>query len=268
MDAKEIESESRFIWKLIFHILITPFTLLLVIFGKKKFKDLFQPFTDIVKFVSQPKFSITIIIINVVLFFLSSFFSEGFFNSLLLYPQDIMGFRFLSLITAGFLHANWAHLTGNMIAIFIFGRVVEREIGHVKTALVYFGALIISGVFSSLIHIFLMGDNTPGLGASGALMGLIATAILMNPFYITRQLLFPLPIMVVGWLAVYADIIGILNPAEDGIGHLAHIGGLISVAIIGYMLGLEERQKMKKGLIINLLSLLAFGMYIFMVKGI
>ncbi|MBW2984900.1 hypothetical protein KY361_07295, partial [Candidatus Woesearchaeota archaeon] len=74
-------------------------------------------------------------------------------------------------------------------------------------------------------------------------------------FYFTYELLIPLPVMVVGWLAIYADIIGILNPVEDGIGHLAHIGGFISIALIMFLLGIEERSKLKKGLIINIASL-------------
>jgi hypothetical protein len=53
---EDIESESKFIWKFILHILITPITLLLVIFKKKEFKDLFQPFTDLFKFGSVEKF--------------------------------------------------------------------------------------------------------------------------------------------------------------------------------------------------------------------
>ena len=68
---EEIQSESKFIWNLIFHIIITPITLLLVIFGKKDFKSLFQPFVDIVKFIFEPKFTITIIILNIAIFITS-----------------------------------------------------------------------------------------------------------------------------------------------------------------------------------------------------
>jgi len=253
---EDIESENKFIWKFIWHILITPITLLLVIFKKKEFKDLFQPFTDLFKFIFEPKFTIAIIIINVVLFFGSFFFlSEQMFNSFINYPTDLLNFRFQTLITAGFLHANLAHLIGNMIGIFIFGRVVEKQLGFFKTFLVYFGALIVSGLFTSLIHLFIIGDNIGGLGASGALMGLISTAILLNPFYITYELLIPLPIMIDGWLAIYADMAGILNPVEDGIGHFAHIGGFISIGLIMFLIGIDERSKLKRGLIINIISL-------------
>ena len=63
---------------------------------------------------------------------------------LISYPSDLLTFRFHTLITSGFLHADIFHLLGNMLGIFIFGRVMERKLGFFKTFLIYFGALIIS----------------------------------------------------------------------------------------------------------------------------
>ena len=251
-----IQSESRFVWKLIFQILITPFTLILLLFGKRKLGDLFRPFTDIIKFLFEAKFAIAMITVNVTVYFISLYLSKDVINSLIHYPINIFSVKAYTLITSGFLHANLSHLVLNMVGIFIFSRVVERKLGIGKTALVYFCALIISNVFSSVIHIFILGTNVGAVGASGALMGLVATAILIDPFYITHELIMPLPVMVVGWLTIYADISGILNPVEDGIGHFAHLGGFISIAIIMYLLGVEDRKKLKKGFIMNIVSLL------------
>ena len=87
-------------------------------------------------------------------------------------------------------------------------------------------------------------------------MGLVSVSILLNPFYLTHELIIPLPIMVTGWLALYADLAGILNPATDGIGHFAHFGGFLSVGLLAFALGVEERSSLKKGLIINIISLI------------
>jgi membrane associated rhomboid family serine protease len=254
---KNIDSETKFLLKFIWHILLTPITLILVILKKKEPKSLFQPFHDLLKFLLEPKFTISIIIINIICFFASLiFFNEQFFLSLINYPNDLLNFRFHTLITSGFLHADLSHLLWNMLGIFIFGRVVEKKLGSYKTGFIYFGSLLLSGLFSSLIYLFLVGKNIGGLGASGALMGLIATAILLDPFYITYESIIPLPIMILGWFAIYADIIGILNPTADGIGHLAHIGGFISITLLMFFLGIEQRSKLKKGLIINIISLI------------
>jgi membrane associated rhomboid family serine protease len=254
-NMKAIQSESRFVWKLILQLLLTPFTLILFVFGKRKLKDIFQPFIHIFHFLFEAKFTITIIMINIAVYFFSFYLKQDTLQSLILYPSDILSFKAYTLVTSGFLHANITHLIGNMIGIFIFGRILERRLGTAKTALIYFGALIISNIFSSVIHLYVLGDNAGGIGASGALMGLVATAMLIDPFYITYELLLPLPVMFVGWLTLYADVTGILNPVEDGIGHFAHIGGFLSIAVIMYFLGIEDRKRMQKGLMVNIVSL-------------
>jgi len=261
---EEVESESKFVWNFLLKILLTPITLILVLFGKKEFKELFEPFRLLFHFIFEAKTVIILIIANIGAYIWSMFLPDATFNSLMHYPSDLFSVRAYSLITSGFLHASLEHLLGNMLALFIFGRVVERKFGAAKTALIYFGALIISGIFSSLIDTFITGSNVPGLGASGAIMGLVAAAMLIDPFYITYDLIIPLPIMIDGWIAIYADISGVINPTDDGIGHFAHIGGYLSVIILLFLLHKEERDKMKKGLIVNLVSLAILGIIYFL----
>jgi membrane associated rhomboid family serine protease len=70
--------------------------------------------------------------------------------------------------------------------------------------------------------------------------------------------------MILGWFTIYADITGILSPISDGIGHFAHIGGFISIGILTYMMGDDDKSKLKKGLIVNVISLIIFfGLYFF-----
>ena len=263
---EEVESESKFFWKIILHIIILPITLFLVIIGKKEFKELFEPIRLFFEFIFQAKFTLALIIINSVIFIWSAFWNESTIDLLMSYPSDLLSSRAYTIITSGFMHASWEHLLGNMLALFIFGRVVERKLGAGKTSLVYFGALIISGVFSSVIDL-LSGSNIPGLGASGAIMGLVAAAILLNPFYFTYELIVPLPIMLVGWITIYADITGILNPVEDGIGHFAHLGGFLSITLLLFLLSREDKQTLKKGFYINIFSLIFFSIIYFLFIG-
>ncbi len=258
---KDIDSETMFILRMIFYILITPITLILVIFRVRRWDDLLEPFRVLFEFIFEPKLTITLILANIIVFFASIFFmNDAGITKFINYPQDLLDFRFYTLITAGFFHANLLHLFSNMAALFIFGRVVERRLGFGKTLTVYFGALVISSLISSFIHLVILKDNIGGLGASGAIMGLVATAILLDPFYLNYSLIIPIPIMILGWTAIYADISGILNPIEDGIGHFAHIGGFISIALLMYFFGTEEKTKMKWGMIINILTLILVGL--------
>ncbi|MFP4118076.1 MAG: rhomboid family intramembrane serine protease [Candidatus Woesearchaeota archaeon] len=249
-----ISSETATLIDLLRLTIVLPFHLIMYLLGKEDFKEVVGPFRTIVSFLTEARFTVIIISINVVMFVASLFFPSAWISMLGISPLNLFEGRWYTLITAGFLHADAAHLLGNMIFLLVFGRVLERRLGSTKTALIYFGALIISGVFSNLVY-FIMGVDILGIGASGALMGLVAAGMLLDPFYITYFFVFPLPIMVVGWTAIYSDITGILTPMDTNIGHMAHMGGFLSITVLMYFFTDQERSDLRKGLLINLLSL-------------
>jgi len=129
--------------------------------------------------------------------------------------------------------------------------------GTAKTLFIYFGALVISMLFSLVIYIALMHKNVAVIGASGAVMGLMSTAMLIAPFSITWEMLLPIPTMVKGWMFFYADLKGFLGGETDGTSHLAHLCGFLSVMIMVYFLSREDRTKLTAGLIVNIMSLAA-----------
>ncbi len=258
---EDIKSETGFLWVLIKSILLWPITLILVLFGKKKPVELFNPIIEIWKFIFEAKFTLTIIIINIlVFFFLQIPLGPDFTDKYSLYPLDLLKFNFLSLFTAGFLHQSLAHLLGNMAAIFIFGRVVEKKLGFFKTAIVYFIGLIIASLFHSITYLILGNLDMGGLGASGAISGLIAAAMLLDPFYLSYELIVPLPVFLLGGLTLYANISGIINPTDTSIGYYAHLGGFLSMTLLFFFFSSEDKQKLRKGLIINLILFFLFGL--------
>lgn len=247
MDKKsESYALLRFIWGLI----KLPFILILALFGKRKANDILAPFKNIITDILAPRFTITLIGINIAIFIASIFIPDQTLNTLLFYPADVFSAKAYTLITSGFLHANTAHLLGNMLALYVFGRVVELEIGKGKTALIYFSAMILGGLFYSLTDILIFQTGYPALGASGAVMGMVATAILLKPFTFVYEFIIPLPVFILGWLTILADITGLLSSADDGIAHFAHIGGFL--AIFALMPFIEEKNKLWKGLLMNL----------------
>jgi len=151
------------------------------------------------------------------------------------------------MISSWFLHANLIHLTGNLLALFVFGRIIEKRFGPGKTLMIYF----VSAIFSDIVAA-LFGQG--GIGASGAIAGLIGVAILVDPFYISFFMVgIPLPIIILGWAFIITDITGILIPKEfDNIGHFAHLGGYIAASLIFFLVTPEERKNMLKGLFINI----------------
>jgi len=75
------------------------------------------------------------------------------------------------LFTSMFLHANPAHLAGNAIFLLIFGTSLEEQVSVRKWLVTYFS----SGLVGNIAFLFLGGDAI-GVGASGAIWGLLAAA--------------------------------------------------------------------------------------------
>lgn len=146
----------------------------------------------------------------------------------------------VSLITSAFLHGSATHLIGNMIFLCLFGFTVEQTLGAKRFLALY----LLSGACGDLGDLLARwGSTTIGLGASGAISGLMAAyAVLYGKqrirfFY---QLLFyfdyvkaPAIILLPAWIA--HEFLQQLINSEGGIAYMAHAGGLISGAIVAYI---------------------------------
>jgi len=204
----------------------------------------------VISWILQPKFTILLIILNLAMYFWSSTWSEQYFKSLVFRPEVIYNLNFAPMITSWFLHSSWPHLIGNLIFLFIFGRVVERRFGAVKTAFIYFGAAIISDLIAGLV--FQQG----GIGASGAIAGLIAAAVVADPFYLNYAVFgIPIPIVILGWVAIFTDILGLIKPIETNIGHTAHLAGFFGISLLIYLLNRKDK-KIRQGFFINILTII------------
>jgi membrane associated rhomboid family serine protease len=78
------------------------------------------------------------------------------------------------LITAGFLHSGFFHLLFNMFALYVLGSLLEPAVGRLRFGLIYFVSLL-SGSFGAL----LLQPDSPTVGASGAVFGVMAAAVLV-----------------------------------------------------------------------------------------
>ena len=183
---------------------------------------------------------------------------EMFIGRFILSPHNLfVKGNITSVITSGFIHRDVQHLAFNMMGVFIFGSIVEKRFGTAKTVLVYFGALFLSMFFAITVYTFFLDKNVAIIGASGAVMGLVSCAMLADPFAITYELIVPTPVMLKAWFFFYADLRGFLGGEKDGVSHLAHILGFLSITVIFYLLDKEDRRILFKGLIVNIISFVA-----------
>ncbi len=201
----------------------------------------------IFRWVVQAKATFLLMLTAIIMYVYSLRLSQEQFQSLVFTPEAIKTLDFVPMISSWFLHANLTHLIGNLIFLLVFGRIVERRFGFFKMLLIFFGSAILSDLISGAVF------GQGGIGASGAIAGLIAAAMIVDPFYWTFVLGIPIPIILVGWIAVFTDISGLLNPVADNIGRIAHLGGFFATSLVIYFMDKRD-VKIKRGFLINTLT--------------
>ena len=147
----------------------------------------------------------------------------------------LVGKDYQRVLSSAFLHVSWMHLIFNMIALYIFGKVLEGTMGMGNYALLYFGSLLAGSGFALYIHRN-HGDYS-AVGASGGVSGLVFAYIAMFPGAEIGMIF--LPIHIPGWafglLYMLYSIYGIRSQ-RDNIGHEAHFGGAVAGLLIAMAL--------------------------------
>jgi rhomboid protease GluP len=175
-----------------------------------------------------------LILLNLV-FFLTTLISGGFSVPILLR----LGAKFGPLIVAGewqrlllcmFLHGSIWHLFFNMYALYNLGRLAEGVYGAKKFFIIY----IVTGMGGSLLSL-LMNYSNVSVGASGAIFGLagalFASGLKYRNTSLNRLARSLLPFILINLL------IGFVTPVVD---NGAHIGGLLSGMLLGYLVSPGE----------------------------
>ena len=131
-----------------------------------------------------------------------------------------------TIVTSGFVHADLPHLIFNMMTFWFFAFPLEKEIGPVRFALLYFLGLVVSDAGTYFKH-----RNDPqyaSLGASGAISAVLFAAIVYFPwmklFIIPIPLPIPAPLFAVAYVA-YSWWSA--RQARGRINHDAHLGGAL-----------------------------------------
>ena len=202
-----------------------------------------------------------------------NFFGIDLNGVLGLYFPASDSFKPVQILSHMFMHANFWHLFFNMYALFIFGQVLENVWGPKRFFIYYFvcglGAAfvhetVIAFEYQKLLHIIspeqlqlvlnegaayfndgkIFTDttmqslqvllNTPTVGASGAIFGVLLAFGVLFPNTELMLLFPPIPIKAKYFVIVYGGIELVLAFAQPGsnIAHAAHLGGML----FGYLL--------------------------------
>jgi membrane associated rhomboid family serine protease len=171
-------------------------------------------------------------------------------------------FEIWRLFTSLFLHASASHLFFNMLGLYFFGRVLEREVNPKKFILIYF----LSGIAGNLVYGFTSANLV--VGASGCVFGLMGFAMLMKPKEMINFYVFPLPLGVVAVLyAVVETLLVYFGEAVSGIAHIAHIAGLIVGVLFAFRINKKRAGKGLLWLILFLVILILLGPILGLIIG-
>ena len=134
--------------------------------------------------------------------------------------------KWYQLVTSGFLHADGTHLLLNMFVFFFFGPTLEQAIGSGLFFVLYFTALVASG----LPTLILEKDNYryASLGASGAVEGVLFGYIVLYPLNNIYIMFIPvgIPAIIFGGLFLgysYYEA----RQKRGNVNHVAHIAGAV-----------------------------------------
>ena len=191
--------------------------------------------------------TLTLITLNVFVALYQNFEDPSIIEKFSFKPRHIIDRKeYYRLFTSGFVHGGFMHLAFNMITLYFFGPVLERDIlgsagfmgpraewGWLFFIALYFGSEMVA-------HVATMSQrkNDPyysSVGASGAVSGVVVAYCLYAPFsllYLFFVIPIPAILFAVGyiWFSFYA-----MKKAQQGqpvsgmerIAHEAHLGGAI-----------------------------------------
>lgn len=162
----------------------------------------------------------------VLLLLMTVFTSPALQQSLRFAPGDALR-RPWTFVSYMFVHAGLLHLLGNMFMLFVFGPPVEHRLGGRAFILYYLYCGIGAAVLSLLLSGIMASANVPIVGASGAVLGVGVAFAMLWPE--AELFVFPLPFPVKArtliLILVGLDIVFSQLTPQDGVAHLAHVGG-------------------------------------------
>ena len=202
-----------------------------------------------------PPVGIFIIGLNLLLS-LIGFKNDIFFEKYRFHIGSIKAGDYYRLLSSGFLHVNTSHLLFNMFTFYFFVNIVVGILGTNSFLLLFIGSLLAGNLFGYYFH---YKDNYySAVGASGAVTGVLFSALLLYPEI--ELMLFLIPIPIPGYLFGIVYILYTLygmKTQNDNIGHTAHFGGAVGGIVITLFLMPNVIYKS-----IFMLSILSFALVI------
>ena len=205
---------------------------------------------DKVPFIKQ-YVSVAIIVINIIVFLFQLLDPTGYMliNEGAFIPREFFaGQNYWKIFTSMFMHGDIIHILFNMWFFYVVADNCEKAMGHALFLITY----IVSGIVAALLHAFFMllvppMLDVPTLGASGAIMGIIAVYGILFPDN-KLGLLTSTRVRKISarqFILIYFItelIYGIISLGASGTAHMAHVGGFIAGAFFAIIFKLFSKK--------------------------
>jgi membrane associated rhomboid family serine protease len=176
----------------------------------------------------MPPLTQVLIVVNVLAFLLQQVMGNLLVQWFALWPLGSGLFMPWQLGSYAFLHGGLMHLAFNMYGLWLFGSELERVWGARRLSVFYAVSVLVAALVQLGVTAVL-GSDTPTVGASGGLFGLLIGFAMVFPRRMITPLLPPIPMPAPVFVALYGALeltLGVTGSAT-GIAHSAHLGGLL-----------------------------------------
>lgn len=151
---------------------------------------------------------------------------------------------YYTLLTGLFVHANPVHLAGNMLFLYVFGSSLEKEVGALRAAVVFFAGGVLAFILSIPFY-----PRANMLGASAGIFAVMAALLLVRrPGGI--GFLSPLGPLVLLYFIFNIAAIG----SKGNVAYISHVIGFV----IGMVFGARWNKEWVKSLLLTLLLLVGY----------
>lgn len=160
------------------------------------------------------------------------------------YLVDPQPLRAYTILTSSFLHADLAHVVGNMLVLLMIGLAFEERVGRTRLLLIYGGSAVVAVVLHSL---WMVGTESAGaldvpvVGASGAVFGILGAFAATYPRdRVPMIFIFLIQRVPVIFAALFLTLVEgaflFTGEAIGGVARAAHIGGAVGGVLLGLLL--------------------------------
>jgi len=138
-----------------------------------------------------------------------------------------------TLVTYQFLHADFGHIFGNMIFLWVFGDDIERALGRIRFLVFYLACGIIGGL------VFVANEphsKIELIGASGAIAGVVVAYVMLRPCAKITVLLAIIPLRISAYwvvgMFVLTQLWNLGASSKSEVAYWCHFGGMLAGAAL------------------------------------